>query len=96
MYRCIMAVTGILKNLFLLITLKRKTIEKKSWAIGSSIFYLGYGAIIHSPWKLIHAHSGNPGMKEKEDVLFHLFKDPSKKNNSKNDHQNIYMQLKKQ
>lgn len=58
-------------------------------------FYLGYGAIIHSPWKLVHAHSGNPRMKEKEDVLFHLFKDPSEKNNSKNDHQKIYMQLKK-
>lgn len=58
-------------------------------------FYLGYGAMIHSPWKLVKAHSGNPRMKEKEDVLFDLLKDPSEKNNIKNEYQKIYMQLKK-
>lgn len=58
-------------------------------------FYLGYGAMIHSPWKLVKAHSGNPRMKEKEDVLFDLVNDPSEKKNIKNQHQKIYNHLKK-
>lgn len=57
-------------------------------------FYLGYGALIHSPWKLVKAHSGNPRMKEQEDVLFNLFKDPAEKKNIKSEHTKIYRALK--
>lgn len=62
-------------------------------SIISRTFYLGYGAIIQSPWKLVKAHSGNPRMKEKEDVLFDLFMDPSERDNIKKKHHGIYLQL---
>ncbi len=58
-------------------------------------FYLGYGAIIHYPWKLVKAHSGNNRMKEKQDVLFNLLKDPEEKHNIKSKHEKIYNRLKR-
>ncbi len=56
-------------------------------------FYLGHGAIIHSPWKLIKANSGNPDMKEEEDVLFNILKDSAEQHNIKNDQSAIYQEL---
>jgi arylsulfatase B len=58
-------------------------------------FYLGHGAIIHSPWKLVKAHAGNPAMKEKEDILFNILKDPTEQKNLKDSHLKIYEQLAK-
>ncbi len=54
---------------------------------------MGYGAIIHSPWKLIKAHSGNPEMKEKENILFNILKDSAERNNIKNEEPDAYNDL---
>ncbi len=57
-------------------------------------FYLGNGAIIHWPWKLIEQHAGNPAMHEKVDVLFNLVRDPTEKNNVKDIYPKVYKRLK--
>ncbi|GAA4307349.1 arylsulfatase [Compostibacter hankyongensis] len=57
-------------------------------------FYLGHGAIIGSPWKLVKAHAGNPQMKEGEDALFNILNDPSEKKNVRTAHPEIYERLK--
>ena len=58
-------------------------------------FYLGYGALVHSPWKLIRAHAGNPRMKEKTDLLINIFKDPAERQDEKKKHPAVYRRLKK-
>jgi arylsulfatase B len=56
--------------------------------------YLGYGTIVNNEWKLVKAHAGNPRMKHTEDLLFRIQKDPSEKNNVRNDNPAVYQKLK--
>lgn len=58
-------------------------------------FYLGHGAIIHDPWKLIRAHSGNASMHLKKDLLFNIRTDSSEQNDLTASHPRIYEALKK-
>lgn len=58
-------------------------------------FYLGHGAIIHSPWKLVKAHAGNPAMKQEADGLFNILEDPAESSNVKASHPEIYLGLKR-
>jgi len=44
-------------------------------------FYLGHGAIVHSPWKLVRPRSGNPAMKETSDIVTNILTDPTEKRN---------------
>ncbi|HET9869130.1 MAG TPA: arylsulfatase, partial [bacterium] len=56
-------------------------------------FYLGHGALIHSPWKVVKAHAGNPRMKEPADVLTNILTDPDEKHNLAAAHPDILRQL---
>lgn len=56
-------------------------------------FYLGHGAIIHSPWKLVKAHAGNPQMKAGEDRLFNILEDPQEKTDLKARYPGVYQDL---
>lgn len=55
--------------------------------------YLGYGSLVNNQWKIVKANSGNPKMKEDEDQLFDIMKDPSEKNNLVKVETDIYKQL---
>lgn len=56
-------------------------------------FYLGHGSIIVDDWKLVKANAGNNKMKNSEDVLFNIVKDPLEKNNIRAQHPEKYQQL---
>jgi arylsulfatase B len=56
-------------------------------------FYLGYGSIIHGPWKLVTAHAGNSAMKAQKDLLFNILKDSTEHNNVIAQHPEIYQDL---
>jgi len=55
--------------------------------------YLGHGALINNQWKLIKAHSGNPGMRLKEDMLFKIPADYSETSDQKAANATVYEQL---
>jgi arylsulfatase B len=55
--------------------------------------YLGYGSLVNNQFKIVKANSGNPAMKQKEDQLFDIIKDPSEKNNIRATHNSVYQQL---
>ena len=57
--------------------------------------FLGHGAIIKDDWKLVKANSGNDKMKNKEDMLFHIVKDPEEKSNLQSAQPERYEQLRK-
>ena len=56
-------------------------------------FYLGYGSIINTNWKLVRANAGNSRMHNTEDLLFNIRKDPYEKNDIKATHPKIYEEL---
>ncbi len=72
-------------NMFAVLTGKQKEIKRD--------FYLGYGSLINNQWKLAKADAGNPKMKQKEDQLFDILKDPSEKENLKLKHADVYQEL---
>jgi arylsulfatase B len=55
--------------------------------------YLGYGSLVNNQWKIVKANAGNPKMKEDEDQVFDIMKDPSEKNNLAKVETDIYKQL---
>jgi arylsulfatase B len=55
--------------------------------------YLGYGSLVNNEWKIVTANSGNDRMKLKEDAIFDIMKDPSEKNNVKNENPEAYKKL---
>ena len=72
-------------DMFSVLSGKQKKIERE--------LYLGYGTLVNNKWKVVKSSSGNPQMKEKEDQLFDIMKDPSEKKNVKALYPAIYNQL---
>ncbi|MET4082732.1 arylsulfatase B [Pedobacter sp. UYP30] len=72
-------------NMFSVIKGKQKEIKRD--------LYLGYGSLVNNTWKIVKAHSGNPQMKEKDDKLFDILKDPSEKKNVKALYPDVYERL---
>lgn len=55
--------------------------------------FLGHGSMIADDWKLVKANSGNDRMKQSEDMLFNIVKDPEEKNNLRDARPGKYQQL---
>ncbi|MFT3902188.1 MAG: arylsulfatase [Niabella sp.] len=55
--------------------------------------FLGHGSIIVGDWKLVKANGGNEKMKNKEDILFNIAKDPEEKTNMRDEQPDKYQQL---
>ncbi len=72
-------------NMFAVLTGEQNEIKRD--------LYLGYGSLINNQWKLAKADAGNPRMKQKEDQLFDILKDPSEKENLKLKHTDVYQQM---
>ncbi|MGS2738261.1 sulfatase-like hydrolase/transferase [Sinomicrobium sp. M5D2P17] len=58
-------------------------------------FYLGYGAIVNTKWKLVKKNSRNPSMRVNENMLFNMQEDPGETTNIKEKHSGIFERLKK-
>lgn len=59
-------------------------------------FYLGYGSMVNSNWKLVQANAGNPKMKQKEDAFFEIMTDPDETKNVKDKYPQEFEELKEE